>query len=410
MIINTAVATNVEKVGRVMRRPQHSFNLKVRPWAIQPCLLAPVLPGETMKNLLLQSRVVTDPIKNRLIGWWCEYYFFYVKLRDLEERDTLTEMMVDPSIILPNNGMQDVSKEKYYARTGVAWAAQCTEAVVNHYFREEGENWYEPTLGDTMPLAAAVMKENPFNSLYGTSQIPEGEALPATPATMEGLDAMQRAYEYLRSMGMANMSYEDYLRTYGVNIPAAQEEHAPELLRYVREWQYPSNTVDPVTGIPSSAVSWAVSERADKDRYFKEPGFIFGVQVIRPKVYMSNQRGSIANYMNSGILWHPAIMRDDPWTSFVEFADNGSGPLASENEGYWLDLRDLMLYGDQYVNYALNTAGQNLVALPSPSFERRFATAADADALFAGAKNEIHSDGIVSMSILGTQIDHTPRP
>jgi hypothetical protein len=59
--------------------------------------IAPVLPGETMKNLLLQARVVSDPIKNPLIGWWCEFYFFYVKHRDLDDRDVFTEMMVNPA-------------------------------------------------------------------------------------------------------------------------------------------------------------------------------------------------------------------------------------------------------------------------------------------------------------------------
>jgi len=35
-----------------------------------------------VENLLIQSRVVTDPLQNSLIGWWQEYYIFYVKHRD----------------------------------------------------------------------------------------------------------------------------------------------------------------------------------------------------------------------------------------------------------------------------------------------------------------------------------------
>ena len=78
---NVQVA-NLAQQRRVTRRPQHTFQLRHRPWEIQPFMLAPVLPGETMQNLLLQARVVTDPIKNPLIGWWCEHYVFYVKHRD----------------------------------------------------------------------------------------------------------------------------------------------------------------------------------------------------------------------------------------------------------------------------------------------------------------------------------------
>ena len=74
--------TQANRVGRVQRHPKHTFHLFTRPYQIQPFLIAPVLAGETMKNLLLQARVVTDPVQNRLIGWWQEYYFFYVKARD----------------------------------------------------------------------------------------------------------------------------------------------------------------------------------------------------------------------------------------------------------------------------------------------------------------------------------------
>ena len=72
----------------------------------------------------------------------------------------------------------------------------------------------------------------------------------------------------------------------------------------LKSWQYPSSTVDAVSGVPTSAVSWGVSERLDKDRYFKQPGFIFGVSVARPKVYLGNQRGPGVHLMQDGISWH----------------------------------------------------------------------------------------------------------
>ena len=71
-------------VKRVMRNPAHPWQLRTRPYQIQPCMISPVLPGETLKNLVGMSRVVTKPIANPLIGWWCEYYVFYVRLRDIE--------------------------------------------------------------------------------------------------------------------------------------------------------------------------------------------------------------------------------------------------------------------------------------------------------------------------------------
>ena len=68
-MVGNIVVNELPQTGRVMRRPVHTFQLRQRPFAITPFMIAPVLPGETMKNLLLQSRAVTDPIKNPLVGW-----------------------------------------------------------------------------------------------------------------------------------------------------------------------------------------------------------------------------------------------------------------------------------------------------------------------------------------------------
>ena len=42
---------------RTMRSPKHTFNLVTRPWQIQPFMIAPVLPGETLKSLTMQARM-----------------------------------------------------------------------------------------------------------------------------------------------------------------------------------------------------------------------------------------------------------------------------------------------------------------------------------------------------------------
>ena len=82
------VARVLPQQGRVLRRPQHPFQIRTRPWLLQPFFIAPVLPGETMENCLIQFRSVTDPIKSPLVGWWAEYYLFYVRHRDLQKQGT----------------------------------------------------------------------------------------------------------------------------------------------------------------------------------------------------------------------------------------------------------------------------------------------------------------------------------
>jgi len=61
---------------RRQRRPKHTWQVRVPPFCLQLVTMAPVLPGETLDNAVMQARVVTDPIVNPLIGWHKEYYLF----------------------------------------------------------------------------------------------------------------------------------------------------------------------------------------------------------------------------------------------------------------------------------------------------------------------------------------------
>jgi len=105
------------------------------------------------------------------------------------------------------------------------------------------------------------------------------------------------------------------------------------------------------------------------------------------------------------------MMRDDPYTSMVlvPTATVGNGPLANQTEGYWFDMRDLLLYGEQFTNFALG-ASDGGIAMPQADGQKRYPTLAMADALFSGENKQILEDGICNLTILGTQKDTTPSP
>ena len=190
------------------------------------------------------------------------------------------------------------------------------------------------------------------------------------------------------------------------------ELHRPELIRYQREWSYPSNTIDPLTGAPSSALSWSVAARADKDRFFREPGFIIGLTVARPKVYLDNQQSTLANELDRAIRWLPAIMNHDPYNSLAVFASGSAGPIAGATDGYVVYLKDYFLYGEQYINFAIADLTAK-VDLPDLAItNKRYPDATDADNLFVGtsaATRLIDQDGVVMLDILSHMEDTTPQ-
>lgn len=404
------VVQELTKTGRKLRNPVHNWNVRAKPWIIQPICIAPVLPGETLKNILIQARIVTDPIQNGLIGWWTEQHWFYVKLRDLPTAvaSAYTDLMITPGSVM--TAVHSAAKTDTYHgyATSVDTAQACLEAVVDRYFRDEDEAWN--TAGSTigsMPLAA-ISRHNGqpgwMDSLIDTTLLPAGSTISGDAETVNGL---LDTYQYLRDMKFMDMTFEDFCRSYGVNIPTADEINKPELLRSIKDWSYPVNHVEPTTGVPASAVSWALKERVDKDRLFKEPGFIFAVSVTRPKVYFSVQRSAMTDFLDTPFSWLPALMGDNPETSLREFT-NANGPLTGTTNGYWVDIRDLFLYGDQFVNFSMAATDDNSVALPTAAMNKRYVAETDIDSIFkSGTTDLVRQDGTARLSILGRQIDYT---
>lgn len=406
------------KSSRVLRSPAHSFQLRLRPWQIQPFMIAPVLPGETMTNAVLQARSVTDPLKNPIVGWWSEFYLFYVRHRDLPNSEEWQNMVLQPGYDVSSLYSAANSYTYHYGGT-VNWVQECLEAVTAWYFRDAEEAWNASgaTL-DNLPLAKTADRQF-LDSLKLESENPTGISdLPGQghdiPDFLEGSFATAYTqWQQMRELQLTELTYADWLRQFGVRPPREVREEIlrPELLRYVRDWTYPSNTIDPADGSPVSACSWATAERADKDRHFTEPGFIFGVCVFRPKVYRSTQKGAAVGMLNDAYSWLPALLWDQPYTSLKEF-DHDKGPLNglfNSGDDYWLDARDLFVHGDQFVNFDMAATDDNSVPVPTSagtlgSINRDYVTSTVANSLFvdddaSDGLNKIRVDGIVRLSI-----------
>lgn len=402
MRISTQIAAS-PRMKRSARSPAHSFNIRQQPWQIAPIYIAPVMPGETMKSLRLMSRVVSDPIKDKMTGWWCEYFFFYVKHRDMAIKNELVQMHLAQSYsTAPLNSAANL---KHFHNGGLNYVAQCLDAVKLWYFRDADEA--EPTAIDGLP-PVKIGVEGWWESLKKASVLPANDHElpgdnPVVPDNAPAGFATQFAHwEAMRAANLTVATFEDYLASFGVSVPrddATDEELArPELIRYARKFTYPTNTVEPTTGVPSSAAVWALDERADKDRFFKEPGFLFGVQVIRPKVNLAAITGTLTSYMGAAYDWLPAILQDLPFMSLKSFATaTGPAPVAF-GEDYWIDLRDLFLHGENFIN---NPDFKPSVALPAASGNVKYAAEADAAALFVNpATKYIRSEGLITTSVL----------
>lgn len=392
---------------RTQRSPAHTFNLVSKPFQIQPFLLAPVLPGETMQGFTFQSRVVTKPIASSIQGWWNEYYFFYVKHRDMPDTVAYQEMMLDANRSMSSEKEALAAENLYRGANSMDFVGGCLEAVATEYFSDESVTYANIPKVDGLPLAK-IMSQTWVDSLALSSDaLNEDFDIDAdSSGTIEAseVETAMQTWQMLRMQNMTDMTYEDFLGTYGVKADRAKE-NVPELIRYFRDWKYPANTIDPSDGSAASAVSWGFTEKADKARFFKEPGFIFGVTVCRPKLYTDGMKGSLAGYMDSALTWLPVILNNDPHSSYKSWA-GAAGPLAGLTaNAYQIDMKDLFVHGDQFSNHDLSPSSYNGATMET-GFFRDYPKETDIDNLFIDTVNpELIQDGIINFRISSTIVD-----
>ena len=127
--------------------------------------------------------------------------------------------------------------------------------------------------------------------------------------------------------------------------------------------------------------------------------------MVRPKVFYKNQQGLFAAMMQTRDAWFPPNLDGREYEPHL-LIDDLVGPLAATMaEDYYVDLRDLLNYGEQFVNYAPAAASAPVATLPEADAERHYPTAADAMAVFSDTNDgRLRADGIVSLSIAGQAI------
>lgn len=409
--------------SRVGRYPKHTFQRDSVPYALSPFMIAPVLPGETLENLFMESRCVTGPIKNSIIGWKQEYYFFYVRVTDLLN-DAIRDMFIDPenTDLAATLGVAAKSSAFYTATGSIDYALRGYKRIVEEYFRDEGEAWDAYTFGsDPNKLAVAQNRDiHWLDSATDKDDMPAGPD-PASVSTASDLEALMQAFEQLRALGIANMTYEDFIRSYGISIPK-KDENKPEMLCRFTDFQYPSNTIDPTDGSPSSAVSWVFKNGSKDRKFFKEPGFVVGVSVTRPKMYLGGLAGNLSGFLSRAWDWLPNYLwsqESQAMTSLKKFS-SATGPMgdrATGDDAYWIDMRDLFLYGDQWQNcYTFadgadpTVQGQfNMSASPAPTAisGRKYPGIGFVNSLFVSGTPSVIDDGYVTLNIKGHQVDYT---
>lgn len=398
---------------RVSRTPNFGINGTVKPFGLYPVMIHPVLPGETLKSMNWKWRMLSKPVKHPLTGVWLETWVFYVKLTDLDR--TLSEMFISDSVSTSGHTAGSDNARLFQKSGQIDWVGKCLNKVAASYFVNENES-----------IVASQETGIPKTKINATGWWQNMMFRPADDAVVTGdihdLKEQMSAAQMLQQMQMTEISYERYLQQYGVqSIKTAEGD--PEILRFSRSWTMPTNTVEPSTGAPSSAWAWSDEMKLEKDKYFTEPGFLFAVATVRPKMYPGNLSSSLVGNLWGFSDWYPIYnLRDDPSAGVKEIQNDDDifvtgeattpGPL-------WYDHKDLLSHGETFVNnwsdapYDIPDSGMPLVANGTSDALLRgeYPVDANINALFSSATaadQVCYYDGIIQATIAG-QITDTTR-
>ena len=430
--ISAGAIISAPATRRKPRNPVHDFNIRMRPFILQPCVVAPVLPGDTLKNVLVSYSAMTDPIKHPLIGWWYDMHGFFVPFRAMGIASELETMVLDPpsgKLNAPPDVAADV--DMFHNHSGKpSFAYHALKSVVEEWFRNEGEDWLTNAHLDNMPQVG-LKKRNALSSFVLDSASGEPDVLPGTADQDDNLDEIlgsglsaqfagaYDAYQALVAAAVVDITFDDWLKQYGVRLPIPHTDPKPERLFSSSDWKFPSKAIDQTDGSIASAVHWRDDIKANDDKRFKEPGVVLVLACATPKVYLGNQLTAAADFLTRSLDWLPAVLAEHAFTSMKLFTSDGTGdagvgdgPLGGNpSAGYWLDIRDLFMHGDQFINFATSATDASIVNLPGADGRSRFVSSTDADNLFSAASpaNKVHVEGRCRLSFLSQVTDMTPN-
>ena len=327
---------------RVNRRPSFPIAGGIVPYGLYPVMIHPVLPGETLESATIKIQMRSRPIKNPLAGCWLEFWLAYVKFTDLDRE--LGEMFISDTYSSSGHTASS-DNARTFTKTGqIDWVGKCLNRIHDAYFVNDSET---PRTIDGVPQ----VKLNQTSWMQNMMFKPADETL----VTADTFDTHQQlsAWMMLQQMQMDEITYEEYLRQYGVQSIRTNVGD-PEILRYARSWTLPRNEINPEDGSPASAWLWRDDITLDKPKRFDEPGFVIALACARPKMFNAGHEWSMVGNLWGFSDWFPAYNLTDPTMGIKEMANNDPVFSAAANgdgtKALLFDQRDMLSHGEQFLN------------------------------------------------------------
>ncbi len=275
------------------RRPVFRSAIELQPWEITPFCCFPLLPGETLHNVLVDGRFVLNGCVSPLYPWYLDIQLYAMRLSDIDVdfeeillRDAETPISGSTGTDVPLRGMvlggMDIS--------GVAY-----DRLANHLWSTEDE------------LKVGVVNTDlfiaPVKWRTSSSTFVEGESAGATLEPDQIVSAKMK-----QDLIDEENTWARVLESYGVRIPRG-EAGVPERIMWESIAKHPvfvqSDSADVI--VTRYQVLWTVREARltakGQGIYAKEPMVVMGLATIRPELLEGNKRFMVVNDLVDRDRW-----------------------------------------------------------------------------------------------------------
>lgn len=360
----------------------------------------PVFAGESQHNIKTSLTFQSVPISAKLAGCTVDVWYYYVPHR-LTWEYFPTWIMGDSTLTPPSTnataGNNLFASQGENLSNGAAqfhFLATAYEKVVNHYFREEHDQYTianDPAVLPIVDRTAETQGDEDYEEEDETIDVSGGTL------SLKEVARKQAKLKYERRVESLDGKYTSWLRAQGVNANEAVAQ-VPEFLGHYRKYVKPQQTVKEADGLTVQHYKHECGFTLNKRRYFQEHGFVIGCYSMRPKIHLKG-----ADNMDMAMWYAPEQMPHVGQLAEqkkIGLGANSYGGYENENDGApatYLNIDHYLWNGRMHTNYNDSTFinGYN----PTDDETALYPSAAwDAAPVTAGSTHFI-ADGVASTKI-----------
>jgi hypothetical protein len=380
---------------RQIRKPRFVIGNAGKFGRLIPFTYHHVYAGESQHNIKTMMNFMSKPVAQRMSGATLDIWYYYVPWRLVW--DQFPEwVMGDSTLTVPNTKVTEgralfgmMASEQAHM-LGTAY-----EMVVNHYFREEHDQYSLSTDPAVLPIVDRTA-ETQGDEDYEE----EDESIDVSGGTLSirELERRRARLAYERRVESLDGKYTSFLRAQGVNANETVAQ-VPEFVGHYRKYIKPSKTINDTTGLSVQTYAHECSHTLTKRRFFQEHGVIIGCAAIRPKVHLNGGlNGDAYQWSTPQQFPHVGMLAEHKKIANNEFVSRGG--YENETDGTpatYINIDHYLWNGRTHV---LNTESGYINAYDPTDDETALYPSAAWDAVLSTASDKhYHIDGVVSSKL-----------